>query len=399
MPERNVEQDGLYSRINSLEEEIAELKYSNQKLYKDCVTFAKKLKKIQVSGILDEDIDGLKNLNSQYEDEIAALKEQIVKLTVENQDMRNLAAEAKAQELNETISAIEEELPVVLEQKKRSTLASVDEIPVEEEADLYSDSLEAPSKETLENADVANAAKTGNTVSFAKLPDLAEEDDEEPEVGPAMKRSNKEKAKQTTQKAPVVKKTKSRKGPLGRRILRGILKTLLILVLLVGLVSGVVGLYAHTWTDKTFFGVRAYTVRDDNMDPNVKQSDVVLVKDVDMNRLQPSNVILNDRGSRTFASVEVIENLDGTDYLVVADNTGNSYRVSNEEYLGKAIYKMANLGRITKYALTHRINYFAVLLSIAMVLIALLILFPSRKPRRRDQPKFGRDYTVEDFTI
>ena len=78
MPDNRLEQDGLYGRINSLEEEIADLKYTNQKLYKDCVTFAKKLKKIQVSGILDEDVDGLKELNTQYAEEIAALKEQLV---------------------------------------------------------------------------------------------------------------------------------------------------------------------------------------------------------------------------------------------------------------------------------------------------------------------------------
>ena len=61
--------------------------------------------------------------------------------------------------------------------------------------------------------------------------------------------------------------------------------------------------------------------------------------------------------------------------------------------------RIAGLGRLAKYALTHRINYFAVLASLALILIALLILFPSRKPRRKDQPKFGRDYNVEDFTI
>ena len=80
MPDNRIEQDGLYGRINSLEEEIADLKYTNQKLYKDCVTFAKKLKKIQVSGILDEDVNGLKELNTQYAEEIAALKELYNKL-------------------------------------------------------------------------------------------------------------------------------------------------------------------------------------------------------------------------------------------------------------------------------------------------------------------------------
>ncbi len=116
MPDNRIEQDGLYGRINSLEEEIADLKYTNQKLYKDCVTFAKKLKKIQVSGILDEDVDGLKELNSQYADEIAALKEQIVALTIENQNMREVS---QANELKETLEDIEDELPVILEGARR----------------------------------------------------------------------------------------------------------------------------------------------------------------------------------------------------------------------------------------------------------------------------------------
>lgn len=135
------------------------------------------------------------------------------------------------------------------------------------------------------------------------------------------------------------------------------------------------------------------------MDPNVKQTDVIVVKKIPMTKLQPANVVLSTYNDRSFASVEALETRDGTDYLIVADNTGDTYSVAADNYLGKAVYRIAGLGKLTKYALTHRINYFAILLSAALVLIALLILFPSRKPRRKDQPKFGRDYTVEDFTI
>ncbi len=135
------------------------------------------------------------------------------------------------------------------------------------------------------------------------------------------------------------------------------------------------------------------------MAPNVKQSDVIVVRKVAMEKLQPSNVILSTYGDRSFGSVEAIETRDGANYIVAADNTGATYDVTADQYLGKAVYRIAGLGKLTKYALTHRINYFAVLASLALVLIALLILFPSRKPRRKDQPKFGRDYNVEDFTI
>ncbi len=153
MPDNRLEQDGLYGRINSLEEEIADLKYTNQKLYKDCVTFAKKLKKIQVSGILDEDVDGLKELNTQYAEEIAALKEQIVALTIENQNMREVS---QANELKETLEDIEDELPIVLEPAAEP-----------EEEELFADEIAAPSLETIQNTELANATRTGNRTQSA----------------------------------------------------------------------------------------------------------------------------------------------------------------------------------------------------------------------------------------
>jgi Predicted membrane protein len=381
MPDNRLEQDGLYGRINSLEEEIADLKYTNQKLYKDCVTFAKKLKKIQVSGILDEDVDGLKELNTQYAEEIAALKEQIVALTIENQNMREVS---QANELKETLEDIEDELPIVLEPAAGP-----------EEEELFADEIAAPSLETIQNTELANATRTGNTVSFKAL--KLDEPDDEPEVGPAMRNSNQGRTKRAP--APQQPRTSHRKGSPGRRILRGILATLLTLVLLLALISGIVGLFAHNFPDATIGGLRCYTVQNDAMAPNVKQTDVIVVKKVAMEKLQPSNVILSTYGDRSFGSVEAIETRDGANYIVAADNTGATYDVTADQYLGKAVYRIAGLGKLTKYALTHRINYFAVLASLALVLIALLILFPSRKPRRKDQPKFGRDYNVEDFTI
>ena len=382
MPDNRLEQDGLYGRINSLEEEIADLKYTNQKLYKDCVTFAKKLKKIQVSGILDEDVDGLKELNTQYAEEIAALKEQIVALTIENQNMREVS---QANELKETLEDIEDELPIVLEPAAGP-----------EEEELFADEIAAPSLETIQNTELANATRTGNTVSFKAL--KLDDPDDEPEVGPAMRNSNQGR----TKRAPAPRqqpRTSHRKGSAGRRVLRGILTALLTLVLLLALISGIVGLFAHNLPDATIGGLRCYTVQNDAMAPNVKQSDVIVVRKVAMEKLQPSNVILSTYGDRSFGSVEAIETRDGANYIVAADNTGATYDVTADQYLGKAVYRIAGLGKLTKYALTHRINYFAVLASLALVLIALLILFPSRKPRRKDQPKFGRDYNVEDFTI
>ncbi|MBO7689265.1 MAG: hypothetical protein J6T14_00275, partial [Clostridia bacterium] len=301
MPENKLEQDGLYGRINALEEEIADLKYTNQKLYKDCVTFAKKLKKIQVSGILDEDVEGLKDLNTRYADEIARLKEQIVALTIENQNMRETTT---ADDIRETMEAIEEDLPVVPEAQT-------------EEASLYGDEIAAPSKETLANTELANATRTGNTVTFKAL--KLDEPEEEPEVGPAMQKANRDRTRRQPS-APVVRTSASTNGPTGRRVLRGILKALLVLIILLGLISAIVGLIAHNAPDMTIAGVRPYTVRNDAMAPNVQETDVIVVKNVPMNKLQPANVVRSSHNDRSFASVEAEETRAGLDVLVLADN-------------------------------------------------------------------------------
>lgn len=60
---------------------IQELKTKNQKLYRDCVHFAKQLKSIQNSGILDENIQDLKQQNARYSLEIQNLQERISKLS------------------------------------------------------------------------------------------------------------------------------------------------------------------------------------------------------------------------------------------------------------------------------------------------------------------------------
>lgn len=399
MPDNNLEQDGLYGRINSLEEEVADLKYTNQKLYKDCVAFAKKLKNIQSSGILDTDVDSLKELNSRYANEIASLKEEVVALTVENQNMRDVS---RANSLREKLEGIEDELPEVLEAE--ASLEAVSEgSPHEEPAAPEETQVAPPSQNeialevhpdtTFDDIARENNARRNQAVNLA-------EPEEAPTLGPAMRNSNQVRDKrQIDARQKAARNAKKKRGK-GRRVFRGILKALLTIVLIVAVISVLSALFAHNFPNATIGGLRCYTVRDDAMAPNIQQTDVIVVKKVPIEKLKPSNVVLTTaNGSRSFGSVEAIETREGINYIVVADNTGATYDVSEDEYLGKADYRMAGLGDLAKYALTHRINYFAVLASATLLLIALLILFPSKKPRKKDQPKFGRDYNVEDFTI
>lgn len=71
----NKEEVDAYFR--KVQEQFQKLSAENKKLHKDCVHFAKQLKKIQKSGILDVDVPELKRQNAQYRTEIANLQKQL----------------------------------------------------------------------------------------------------------------------------------------------------------------------------------------------------------------------------------------------------------------------------------------------------------------------------------
>lgn len=89
-PTRNFssEENG-YSRrevdesIDKVQAAIRNIEAQNQKLYQDCVHFARRLKNIQDSGILDENIAELKQQNAQYAREIQELQAQLSALSYE----------------------------------------------------------------------------------------------------------------------------------------------------------------------------------------------------------------------------------------------------------------------------------------------------------------------------
>ena len=92
-PKMNFSADGNgYNRkevdayFEKLQEQFREISEKNQKLYHDCVHFAKQLKKIQDSGVLDEDVPALKRQNAKYRQEIQNLRSQLAGSSSESAD-------------------------------------------------------------------------------------------------------------------------------------------------------------------------------------------------------------------------------------------------------------------------------------------------------------------------
>lgn len=63
--------------FHQVRKQFEKLSAENKKLHRDCVNFARQLKKIQDSGVLDEDVPELKRQNAQYRKEIASLQNQL----------------------------------------------------------------------------------------------------------------------------------------------------------------------------------------------------------------------------------------------------------------------------------------------------------------------------------
>ncbi|MBQ1545559.1 MAG: hypothetical protein IIZ60_07355 [Clostridia bacterium] len=352
------ERSAVDSYVRNLNEENAYLKAKNEKLHKDCVSFAKRLKKIQQSGVLDANVEDLKLENEQYLDEIVRLQEQVARLSRENKEL----TEALDFDDDEFYEDDEEPQPAAPAAEPAAAAAE----PVPEAAPVWTPPAEPfyqpADTEVLD--DVYDQPELTEDGLFAEVP--APEGATVPERAPS--------------------KTRSR--------IRTLIAFLLCLTLLSALVSGICSYFA-THTDKGFFGIRCATVGRNDVN-EVTTDDIVVLKGEELSKLQPNDIVMSTQNDRSLGYVQDIKVEGSETYLIVADDHGSQYNVKNDGYLGKVTHTIKGLAGITVYAVKHTYNFFAILAAISLFLIALLLFIPSGKPRK---PKYGRDFTEQDFTI
>lgn len=364
--------------FQTLKEEIDELKAQNDKMRRDCVSFAKRLKRIQDSGVLDEDIPELKRQNAQYRDEIVSLQKKVSKLSLENQGLHMSSAEpAKAETSSAPVPAAEK--APVEEPEQPAATNHFFKAP-KEKSSAKKEKEEKPAK-----AETAKAA----AVSVPILEQKAKErgavffDDEEingtnAKLSP--KTADKPKKKKKT---PKQKKTKSHRG------IRALLVILLILGILIAAASVAAGIIGKSAPDKTFFGLRAYTVRDNYADPMIKDTDIVFVEQTPIRDLRTNNVILANApdGQRTFATVDAPV-VDGNEvHLICSNNVQQSYPVTSAQYLGEARYRIEKIGPLVKWACNNAITYYLIVFVVLAILCLLLAVIPNGKKKKKKADK------------
>ncbi|NLL63533.1 MAG: hypothetical protein GX241_04730 [Ruminococcaceae bacterium] len=332
----------LKAENDSLKDENERLKTKNAKLYNDCVSFAKKIKANE---------DHFSRV-SELEAEVERLKNEVEVLRMTSNVDPTLSTDATSHSID--FSNVK---PMFSPPPLDKTF---------EPTEMFTDGAEL-----IENV--------------TKL--ISDEDN-------FLTNQEKETKKGKEKKAKVPKNhVIEEKGSVFRKIVKGLIWVLFIFSLLISLASGITYLLTHQYSNYTIAGYRFATVINDSMHPDVSKGSAVLVKYTSLEDSIPiDSLVITTKDKR---SVGKIIALDASGSATIADKSGN-YEIQDTQLIGLVVFVVPYLGEIVAYASTNPYHYLTIVASATLILLALLIIIPTKKVKK---PKFGKDYTVEDFTI
>lgn len=302
--------------LEQLREENEKLKAKNDKLYKDCVSFAKKIK-------ANEDAT---SKVAELESEIEELKSEITRL-------------ASSERITEYVE---------------------------------------PDKPTSIDDPVVS------------------EPEESPSVFPEFtERVNTEPAPYVEGDDVIPKNHTTYKKSGFRTFIRVIIWIIFVISLIVSICSAIAYAFSTTYEEYAIAGFRFSSVFNNFASPDITTDDVVLIKYTDFDGIELGSYVMTTKDTKSIAKITALDRVNGVNVATVVDNHGE-YTVNENQFFGPVKLKIPYVGRVVQYACANQYNYLAIVLSADLVCLALLLLIPSNKAKA---PKFGKDYTVEDFTI
>lgn len=314
------------SELEALREENERLKEKNDKLYKDCVSFAKKIKSSEDSSARIEELEA----------EVANLKNEL------------------------------------------STLASSDRIREYLGSD---DDYEDPMEDTYE--DISSSLDDNIEVAEKEVEEFGEQ------VFPTFE------PEPETAEGTIPKNHTTYKKSHLRTFVRTFLWIFLVISMIVGLISLFAYLFSTNYEDYAIANYRFASVYNNSLSPTITKDHVILIKYSDFNGIELGSPVVTTKDERSVALLTSVDVIDGENIATVKDKNG-SYTVNENQFLGQVKLSIPFLGKVVQYAYANEYNYLAIVVSANLVFLALLLLIPSNKAKK---PKFGKDYTVEDFTI
>ena len=337
----------LIALVESLTKEKSNLTAKNKKLRKDCKAFAKRIKAIEDSGILDVDVAALQEENRKLQEQLDALQ-------------------AFPEEPEPEEKVPEEEIPEEPEPEEEPEQLPAE--PVYEDISSFSE----PEEDT------------------APLPAIPDESQgiwtEQPQEADSWQ-------PEEEFTIPEPKAEKTTRHPKANRIARRTISIFLLILILFALISTIFCLFGSKWTKAAPFGYRLTSVCQDYNGANLNTNQVVKVKKTDLDEVQVNDIVASTvTEGRLFGKVVSINN-DGSSVVLEVENDTDHYQVTQDNYIGVAKKSINGLGAWVRYASNHTYNYFGYQISLALFLVGLLLLIPVPKKVR------VKEIDQEAFTI
>ena len=108
-----------------------------------------------------------------------------------------------------------------------------------------------------------------------------------------------------------------------------------------------------------FFGIKTFVIISGSMEPNLKISDIVIIKKCEQNELKENDIISFRSGQSviTHRINQIIETENGVEYITKGDNnnTKDNGTVKFDDIEGKYIGKIEYLGKVVLYLKNKRV--------------------------------------------
>lgn len=180
-----------------------------------------------------------------------------------------------------------------------------------------------------------------------------------------------------------------------------ILSIIVIIVLLpILLISTTILIDSYVHPDKvpSFFGWKPFIVLSGSMETQISAGDVVVVKEIDTNKLKKGDIIAFKEGNIVITHrIDEVTEIDGkTEYITKGDNnnTQDVGYVLPEQVEGVFQFKIARLGNIAMFIQTP--PGMIVCLAIPIIIIILLQISDSKKEKAELIEKLNKQGKMEE---
>lgn len=399
-----LQKNGLYETIDKLNADNLSLNEKNEKLYRDCVAFAKRLKALEVYDNSPE-FEAASDVDEPTSKMITEIKDSYQLIIKENQELKSQLLELTSvlNDFHIVDGELNKKNIVDFDSEKPSSIDKSTEIIIEE----FIDEDKVSVNQSLD--DNNNNSSNKNIFSSASNNDLLEIEDqiiEFTEDKPENKTlptytHNKELDNKNNINQNKRKNIKKQRNDFPKSIFNFIITLLLYISIVFSVISILVVVFIKN-PEITVLGYRTYTVKTESSAFNFATNDILVTKKISPIEIKPDSVILynNKKGTeRNTKKVAAVETIDGNICYNVkkyADDL-EFETVPQQTVLGVVTSKIPNIGKITNYAFSNPYDYVAIIACVFFLSLFFKIMISFNKTKVC-KIKFD-DYDISDFSL